>query len=448
MQQDENRLRDSNVERSLARADKILRAWSTRRLSTLGKILLLKTFGISQLIFLMQSFCFEPRHFKTVNALLYKFIWNRHYLAAKAPERIKREILNTPINLGGLGMLDVEELDKGIKLKAYGRLLTSQHPFLSLIKNGLAESYFFPKCSLDIDSVTRSGLETLHLDRWQLLLNENIPMNRKVLATLREIKLKQVVKIRARDSIMLFNLRNQGLTTVGQVSERQLEALRPIAKEAKVIDNLKQCLIRDQGAIAMEASEVYYGDKILDLRKATSKEIRTARVNRDPICLYKLGAIMTPLEVENWSFNLRKVSSVRHKNTLLRVAHGEVYSKEKLTRFGLIRDPTCPRCGLIEDLRHKIMECEYTKRIWKIALEKTNPEGTQLEVENRVLGAFRGCKVAKLTLHAELLGRIISLRDDLTYVVRPRSFVENALHYLIKKEKNREIKSDLEALLV
>ena len=94
------------------------------------------------------------------------------------------------------------------------------------------------------------------------------------------------------------------------------------------------------------------------------------------------------------------------------------------------------------------MECEYTKRIWKIALEKTNPEGTQLEVENRVLGAFRGCKVAKLTLHAELLGRIISLRDDLTYVVRPRSFVENALHYLIKKEKNREIKSDLEALLV
>ena len=51
------------------------------------------------------------------------------------------------------------------------------------------------------------------------------------------------------------------------------------------------------------------------------------------------------------------------------------------------------------------------------------PEGTQLEVENRVLGAFRGCKVAKLTLHAELLGRIISLRDDLTYVVRPTSFV-------------------------
>ena len=66
-------------------------------------------------IYLMQLFNFNLDHFKKKNHLLYKVIWNRHYLAAKAPERVKREYTNTPVSLGGLGMLDVVDLDKGLK---------------------------------------------------------------------------------------------------------------------------------------------------------------------------------------------------------------------------------------------------------------------------------------------------------------------------------------------
>ena len=77
----------------------------------------------------MQSIELKSNHYKTVNALIYKYIWNRHYLAAKAPERIKRDILNKSIKLGGYGMLDVAALDESLKLRAIGRLLTSHHPF-------------------------------------------------------------------------------------------------------------------------------------------------------------------------------------------------------------------------------------------------------------------------------------------------------------------------------
>ena len=78
-----------------------------------------------------------------MNALIYKYIWNRHYLAAKAPERIKRDILNKSIKLGGYGMLDVAALDESLKLRAIGRLLTSHHPFLTLLRNKCSFEDFF-----------------------------------------------------------------------------------------------------------------------------------------------------------------------------------------------------------------------------------------------------------------------------------------------------------------
>ena len=94
--------------------------------------------------------------------MLYKFIWNRHYLAAKAPERIKREIVNKQVKYGGFGMLDVSELDLSLKRKAIGRLIQSKHPFLILIKASLDwRSFSKPKCSLTLVGMVTKGLELL-----------------------------------------------------------------------------------------------------------------------------------------------------------------------------------------------------------------------------------------------------------------------------------------------
>ena len=73
------------------------------------------------------------RIFKKLTMALYKFIWNRHFLAYKALERICRNIVTKPICTGGLGMLDVKELDSSLKIKALGRMFATKHPLLSLI---------------------------------------------------------------------------------------------------------------------------------------------------------------------------------------------------------------------------------------------------------------------------------------------------------------------------
>jgi len=119
-QQNEERMRRANLEAIMSKINKQLLRWSRRGLSLLGKIVIMKTFGISQITFLMQSIYLETSDLQSINKLLYKFLWNKNYRAAKAPERIKREIINKPIELGGFGMLDIFELDNSLKLRVFG----------------------------------------------------------------------------------------------------------------------------------------------------------------------------------------------------------------------------------------------------------------------------------------------------------------------------------------
>ena len=128
------------------------------------------------------------------------------------------------------------------------------------------------------------------------------------------------------------------------------------------------------------------------------------------------------------------------------MAHGEIYSKDKLLRYGLTEDNTCPRCLETEDLHHKLIDCAYVKRIWTRFRELTG-DRENADIENFILGAYKNCDSAKLTLHAEILGRILGLKENESYLLHPKAFVKNAIMYLRKKEKKNEIKTELEALL-
>ena len=218
--QDEDQMRSRNVESVVEKIDKQLQMWSRRNLSILGKILIVKTYGIAQVIYLMQSMNLNDPDFKKLNALLYKFIWNKHYLAAKAPERIKREITNRSIKLGGLGMLDIRALDEGLKLRALGRLKGSQHPMLKLLGGKLNESdFFFPRIELNIESVLTEGIKLLRSDRQKLWGKESVETNRSYLAALKQIKLTNAVSAVGKNSLAYFALRLRGKSKLSELNE-------------------------------------------------------------------------------------------------------------------------------------------------------------------------------------------------------------------------------------
>ena len=188
--------------------------------------------------------------------------------------------------------------------------------------------------------------------------------------------------------------------------------------------------------------------KLLDLKKLSSKEIREGRSRKIPVTMFRSGLLMTPLETINWANRLNKLTCTRLKSVLLRVAHKEVYYKEKLHRYGLTADPFCARCSEIENFTHKFFECEHSIRIWREVFRLTKLQVSQHELIEKALGASSETNVENLTIHGEVLNRILSMRNDATYVINPKTLVTAAIVYLRKRETRIERREFLNEILI
>ena len=442
---------EANVAQVCQKIDAQFRKWTRRSLSVLGKILIVKTFGISQIIYLLQSMSISVNNIKMLNSLLYKFIWNRHYLAAKAPERIKREIMNKPVKLGGLGMLDLSELDAGIKLRALGRMLVSNHPMMSLIRNQIElDEFFLPRARSDLDSVSLAAINYLKIDRQKLWEDPELIGRTWYIKAIKRTSIIKFINPLGRTSLAYLAIRTQGKRFFGELTRAELIRLRRF-----INPNLLNSVIAAEPLpevnTPVENNSYRIKLNLKPLHKLSSKDVRLSRQSTEPICLFKIGTIMTPSVAINWGNNLSKLTSTRHKDILLRLMHGELYSKERLTRYGLVADPVCPRCDEIETLSHKYIECDYIKEIWRKTLNLTSRFRTindpAEDLIDKIFCATPDATLAALTIHAEIILRIRQLKEDSNYLILPRILVHNAVKSLILKEQNVKIKRHLSDLL-
>ena len=114
---------------------------------------------------------------------------------------------------------------------------------------------------------------------------------------------------------------------------------------------------------------------------------------------------------------------------MLRAIHGDIYSQERLFRFGLSDTPNCETCGEIETINHKILECEYAATRWEALASIIHVTANPAEI-NFAMGAHESCSLATLTIHAELIARLI--RKHRPTHVAPLEYVKNMIETLIK----------------
>jgi len=377
--------------------------------------------------------------------VLYKFIWNKRYLAAKAPERISRITANKPVKLGGLGMLDIKELDESLKLRALGRLMSTNHPFLRIIRDNVnLEDYLFPECRTYVDPPTKIAADCLMKDRIQLLSDQNLLSNRMLVGLLKDCLIKNIVNALGKNSLHYLTIRLAGKRKIGDLSEVDLNRLTPFI-DRKYLNSIQTILPLNGRIVTREDKEIIFvRGKPKLLGKMTSKEIRLNRSDLTPICVFKTGTILNPNESLTYFYKLSKLVNVRHRDLLLRIHHGDIYSKERLCRFALTDDPICPRCDEIETIEHKFATCTYVTRIWTTVMTRLNRTVPTNIQETLVPDSD---SQLNLLLHAEILLRINRISPDQPFLLRPNIFVDLAIKYLIKMEKSSVVKQELEALL-
>ena len=89
-----------NVHGKCEKIEKILNSWRTRKLTLYGKINIIKTLGLSKLIFNASVLPIPENVAQEVNKLTIKFLWD-----AK-PAKIKKSTINGLKEKGGLKMID------------------------------------------------------------------------------------------------------------------------------------------------------------------------------------------------------------------------------------------------------------------------------------------------------------------------------------------------------
>lgn len=97
---------DNKLARNLNFSDKItslkqtLALWSSRDLTGIGRVLIVKTFGLSKFMYLSNMISVPIDIQNQFNSIVHNFIW-------KGPDKIKRSVLRTEYSQGGLKMVDI-----------------------------------------------------------------------------------------------------------------------------------------------------------------------------------------------------------------------------------------------------------------------------------------------------------------------------------------------------
>ena len=116
---------EENYTSRIANIKRLIANWEKRDLSIMGKILIVKTYLLSQLVYFMQAFIIPEKTLIEINRLLFRFIWKKKNNNKKAFEKVKRTIMCADYSFGGLKMIDLLQMQRAFVLQWVPRLSSS-----------------------------------------------------------------------------------------------------------------------------------------------------------------------------------------------------------------------------------------------------------------------------------------------------------------------------------
>ena len=402
---DAERANDINLQKIFKSMEAQFKVWKNMYLTILGKIVVFKTFGLSQILFIASTVIIPLKMEKKLNELIYKFIWNSNQDNKKAPDRIKRSILTTPIHHLGFGMLDYREVIKSIRIKTFMRIMTQEtHPINLMLRNSLTSSTVNIKLLhslnpvldntvLEINKLWKDKIKNCDLnDRdilYTLILNDyvgNLIQNRfrnKRQGLLhRHYNIHEVLSINPQNTILKKLDRNIYNLILGGGSKIQIDTKFILPTKSKILlsNKISSKLIRN-----LNNPQQIISPKILE--------------NTDNDGLSKLGK------------SINSLTNTKLKSIILRAIHGDIYCGTRLKKFGMTDTEECPRCGSPETIKHLLLECPYVKHIWEICKTFTS---IPLNGINPILGYHDFHDKTTLTIHCEIIRRLLAIDRPIT----------------------------------
>ena len=113
------------VDKRIDQLVKMCALWSKRNIGIIGKIILLKTFGLSLFNYIMQSIGISDNKLKEINQIMFNFLWDKNN-GKKPIEKVKRDTLCLDYANGGLKMFNIVSVQDSYLLDWGEKLLCNE----------------------------------------------------------------------------------------------------------------------------------------------------------------------------------------------------------------------------------------------------------------------------------------------------------------------------------
>jgi hypothetical protein len=355
-----------------------------------------------------------------IEKIIFGFIWKAHKSEReRGIDRIKRSILKNKYVEGGLNVTDIECLDKSLKTRQFVRADRSKHP-IKLIQLYCVESHGQDKVInqgyariTSSEAVTMVAQSTINIlnEAIRNKLNENLNKFRGDTMAINyagSINIKLFLKTNNNNLIecVYGPLLREGIETLHELMvELEIEQDRNRLRRMRMVAQTFPASLKELAASGEEVNNVDVGtgyiimgenENWLNLKNISAKELQSIlKINLKKVSSQNHQAKLNIVEFDKESILKfrHKCKNIKLRHVYYRLISGDIFSKERMCRFGMIDNNTCERCHQMESSRHLLWDCVESRSIWELfnAWTRTNDSMSKIINEYHDIYAMDDC---------------------------------------------------------
>ena len=371
-------LLNENYDGKIDKLEKVCALWSKRYLTILGKITILKSYGISIFIHLMQSIGINRYYLEKINQIFFRFIWKKKFSNKKAAERVKRSTICTNKELGGLNMIDISTMQKSFYLDWAEKYLNEEvHFWKYLVHSIYSKVGGNTVFRSNVDAKSFKGLDNINSFFWKNVLctwlNNNVTVNGREVSTFSPIFNNNNVCYK-NETLFIPQCFNSRINVINDIMKGNdmmsfkdfLEFYGKKADSQLVYNIIFNALNKIKESIIFSQDDSFYfrGNKIGNLgRKRLFDLIKSCE---PPLAVeLVLRKYNFQLSEEHWLSSFKCTNESYLQSLQWKIMHGIYTTGTTLQKMKIRQSDLCLFCGEIDTLQHFFFECSKVKCVWE-----------------------------------------------------------------------------------
>jgi len=384
---DRKKCEESNWEKRIHKIQSILDSWKRRDLTLLGKILVVKTLIIPQLIFVACNSVAAYHLIPKLNKMIYSFIWPTR-------ERIKRNTLIGPKDEGGLQMTHLESLFDALKASWIKRVImvdVENPPTWSIIPiyilNKLGKNFLVLYFNLDSDILpilnTLPSFYSQIIKAWNKAKPIKIPESKEWLNEIIWGNKFFTVKVKkSQQSLYFKNWIDAGIifvkdlvinssvideTFVYKVLSYKINFFHEMTIVKKALKSVLKSNNIDNTPVNVTNNISNYGNG-LHAYELKTKKIYIELVKRHfekPNIATKWNVADSQVTRNAFILKVKSITETKLAEFGYKVLHKILACPANLKIWKITDCDECSLCMTKDDINHLLIDCRVSKFIWK-----------------------------------------------------------------------------------